>query len=96
MQEDARLQAQAREDYKQSMEANDRERQRKVQRKVQEQAENAAIMEQAIALRQKQDQVGGLLPMENSWIGMAVSGLYQWENWSMWTLQLGKRRLPAC
>ena len=51
------MQAHAREEYKLSVEANDRERQRKLERKRNEQQENAVIMQQAIALRQKQDQV---------------------------------------
>lgn len=57
-QEDAVAQAHAREEYKLSMEANDQERQRKMDRKRREQQENADIMQQAIALRQRQDQVG--------------------------------------
>ena len=57
-QADLRAQAEARDDYKRSVQANEQEQRRKAERKQKEQEENAAILQQAIALRVKQDQVG--------------------------------------
>lgn len=57
LQVEVQNQAKAREEFKRSITANEREQLRKLQAKKREQEESAVMLRQAIALREKQDKV---------------------------------------